>query len=251
MDWERDGITRRAALARGFGGIALVCSFDFDKRARPERQEDERVHARVAPSSPFEPFQRDLPIPPVARPVARDREARAVRVHDEAGHGRHPARAQTPVLGYNGLFPGPTIKATRGRAVEVRQINQSGRSLNVHLHGGVTRPQFDGHPHDAIPHGDGAALQVPERRSARRRSGTTTTRTARRRRRCSPGWPAFYLLDDPDDTAARPAAGRLRRPADDHRTARSTPTARSATGSTSTAASAATRSWSTARSRRG
>ena len=30
MDWERDGITRRAALTRGFGGIALVCSFDFD-----------------------------------------------------------------------------------------------------------------------------------------------------------------------------------------------------------------------------
>ena len=28
-------ITRRSALRQGFGGIALVCSFDFDKRTRP------------------------------------------------------------------------------------------------------------------------------------------------------------------------------------------------------------------------
>ena len=34
MDYERDGLTRRSALTRGFGGIALVCSFDFDRVAR-------------------------------------------------------------------------------------------------------------------------------------------------------------------------------------------------------------------------
>ena len=72
MDWERDGITRRSALTRGFGGIALVCSFDFDKRARPTRRADVARSRAPRQSGPFEPFQRDVPIPPVARPVARD-----------------------------------------------------------------------------------------------------------------------------------------------------------------------------------
>ena len=68
MDWERDGITRRAALTRGFGGIALVCSFDFDKVTRTNGKKTS-AFTRQSASGPFEPFQRDLPIPPVARPV--------------------------------------------------------------------------------------------------------------------------------------------------------------------------------------
>ena len=65
MDWERDGITRRAALTRGFGGIALVCSFDFDKVTRTNGKKTS-AFTRASASGPFEPFQRDLPIPPVA-----------------------------------------------------------------------------------------------------------------------------------------------------------------------------------------
>ena len=38
-------ITRRSALRQGFGGIALVCSFDFDKR-KPPGPRDERLLAR-------------------------------------------------------------------------------------------------------------------------------------------------------------------------------------------------------------
>ena len=68
---------------------------------------------------------------------------------------------ETPILGYDGRFPGPTIRATRGRAVQVLQRNQSGRELNVHLHGGVTLPQFDGHPHDAIPNGAERLYKYP------------------------------------------------------------------------------------------
>ena len=37
-------ITRRSALRQGFGGIALVCSFDFDKR-KPSAARDERLLA--------------------------------------------------------------------------------------------------------------------------------------------------------------------------------------------------------------
>ena len=105
---------------------------------------------------------------------------------------------QTPILGYDGRFPGPTIRATRGRAVNVTQRNQSGRELNVHLHGGVTLPQFDGHPHDAIPNGTERLYKYPNvARSAtlwyhdHAHGETAKTLFA--------GLAAFYLLDDPDD----------------------------------------------------
>ena len=105
---------------------------------------------------------------------------------------------KTPILGYEGLYPGPTIKATRGRAVEIRQINQSGRSLNVHLHGGVTRPEFDGHPHDAIPHGTERLYKYPnvQRQATLWYHDHAHGETAQT---LYAGLSAFYLLDDPAD----------------------------------------------------
>ena len=75
MNWEHDGITRRSALTYGVGGLALVCSFDFDKKA--PRGGRTSAFTRASASGPFEPFQRDVPIPPVARPVAPRRSSRS------------------------------------------------------------------------------------------------------------------------------------------------------------------------------
>ena len=140
-----------------------------------------------------------MPIPPVATPSSATKQLEQYVITMKPGKADILPGLETPVLGYNGLFPGPTIKRHARAPVEVRQINQSGRELNVHLHGGVTEPQFDGHPHDAIPNGDGAAVQVPERRPL---GDALVPRPRARRdapRRCSPGWPAFYLLDDQND----------------------------------------------------
>ena len=52
-----EDLTRRAALTRGFGGIALVCSFRFDKPARPNGKRTSAI-VRSAANMPFEPFQR-------------------------------------------------------------------------------------------------------------------------------------------------------------------------------------------------
>ena len=59
-----DGMTRRGALSRGFGGIALVCSFKSDKVRTSGKKTSAFV--RSASSTPFDPFQRDVPIMPVA-----------------------------------------------------------------------------------------------------------------------------------------------------------------------------------------
>jgi spore coat protein A len=59
----------------------------------------------------------------------------------------------TPIWGYNGTFPGPTIKARSNRRVVVRQTNALPEAVSVHLHGGVQTPESDGYPTDLIPPG--------------------------------------------------------------------------------------------------
>lgn len=54
---------------------------------------------------------------------------------------------------YNGQFPGPTIKARRGRPVVVRQRNELGVDTSVHLHGASVPPSEDGAPMDVIAPG--------------------------------------------------------------------------------------------------
>jgi spore coat protein A len=60
---------------------------------------------------------------------------------------------RTPIWGYDGIFPGPTIEARRGRAVVVTHTNRLGIPTVAHLHGGVTRPQSDGFPADTVAPG--------------------------------------------------------------------------------------------------
>jgi spore coat protein A, manganese oxidase len=191
------GLTRRSALGQGFGGVFLVCSFNRDKLPRAKAGRTS-AWLRARASGPFEPFQRDLPLPPVARPVSETKALQKYAITMRPGSASILPGLTTPVLGYDGLYPGPTIRATRGRAVEIRQSNAAGRELNVHLHGGVTLPQFDGHPHDAIPAGAERLYHYSNvQHSAtlwyhdHAHGETAKTLFA--------GLAAFYLLDDPDD----------------------------------------------------
>jgi FtsP/CotA-like multicopper oxidase with cupredoxin domain len=97
------------------------------------------------------PFLVPLPVPPVARPVAPDRYLITQRVAEvEVLPG-----VATPVLGYDGIFPGPTIEARRGRPIVVRHRNELPVPTVVHLHGGHTAPEHDGWPLDLVlPVGD-------------------------------------------------------------------------------------------------
>jgi spore coat protein A, manganese oxidase len=192
-----DGFTRRSAMTRGFGGVALVCSFNFDKASRRSGKQT-AAFTRASAAGPFEPFQRDLPIPPVARPVSKADGIDTYAITMKPGQAEILPGLQTPILGYDGLYPGPTIRAKRDREVHVRQINDSGRELNVHLHGGITPPEYDGHPHDAIPDGAERLYKYPNPgRSAtlwyhdHAHGETAKTLFA--------GLAAFYLLEDPEE----------------------------------------------------
>ena len=84
--------------------------------------------------------------PAVQTPVLHHRRHRSLR---------HPAASRlqeilpglrTPILGYQGTFPGPTLEARSGRRVVVTTVNELGVPTVVHLHGGHTPADSDGSP---------------------------------------------------------------------------------------------------------
>ena len=92
------------------------------------------------------PFRVPLPVPPVARPAGPDLYRITQRVADvEILPG-----LRTRVLGYDGIFPGPTIETRRGRPVTVRHRNELTVPTVVHLHGGHTPHEHDGWPLDLV-----------------------------------------------------------------------------------------------------
>jgi spore coat protein A, manganese oxidase len=96
-------------------------------------------------------FRVPLPIPPVARetsPGVYQLTQREARVEILPG-------VRTPILGYDGIFPGPTIESRRDRPITVRVRNELSVPTVTHLHGGHTPHEHDGWPLDLVlPGGD-------------------------------------------------------------------------------------------------
>jgi spore coat protein A, manganese oxidase len=98
-----------------------------------------------------EPFRVPLPVPPVARPVGVDASgAEVYRVTQRVAQAEILPGVRTPILGYDGIFPGPTIETRRGRPAVVRHRNELPVPTVVHLHGGHTPHEHDGWPLDLV-----------------------------------------------------------------------------------------------------
>jgi FtsP/CotA-like multicopper oxidase with cupredoxin domain len=106
------------------------------------------------------PFQVELAVPPTLSPV------RSTATTDYYQLTMQPAQVEiipgyaTTIFGYNGIHPGPTVLAQRGRVVVVRQINALPDvhptlgyrcTTSVHLHGNASLPQYDGWAEDLTP----------------------------------------------------------------------------------------------------
>jgi FtsP/CotA-like multicopper oxidase with cupredoxin domain len=55
-------------------------------------------------------------------------------------------RVRTPLFGYDGIYPGPTIRARVGQPVVVRAFNDLNIETSIHLHGGHNPAHSDGYP---------------------------------------------------------------------------------------------------------
>src|SRR5262245_18501986 len=96
-------------------------------------------------------FETELPIPSVLAPVKSDATTDYYEIIQRETWTEIIPGMQTNIRSYNGTFPGPTLKARRGRRTVATHTNHLTIPTVVHLHGGVTKPDSDGFPTDTTP----------------------------------------------------------------------------------------------------
>lgn len=114
--------------------------------------------------------------PPVLRPTRTDATTDYYRIVQRPFVGQILPGVATPLWGYNGVVPGPTIKVRRNRRTVVRQVNQLPPThpalgyipwTSTHLHGSPSRPQFDGYASDITYPGEWKDYVYPNTCEAR------------------------------------------------------------------------------------
>ena len=95
-------------------------------------------------------FTVPLPTPTVLRPSSDAAGTDIFDVVQREAQVEILPGLRTPIFGYDGTFPGPTIETRSGRPAKVRHVNQLPIPVAVHLHGGHARPEFDGYPTDVV-----------------------------------------------------------------------------------------------------
>ncbi|KYC35003.1 bilirubin oxidase [Scytonema hofmannii PCC 7110] len=133
-------ISRREALriaSLAVGTVLLPIGFQY-------RGYTQVVNGRV-------PFTLPFRTPPVLNPVRSDATTDYYQITMRTAPVQILPGPTTEIWGYNGQFPGPTIKQQQNRISVVRFINNLDVNTSVHLHGMQSSPQHDGYATDPIP----------------------------------------------------------------------------------------------------
>lgn len=117
--------------------------------------------AEAALPSNRPPFSTRLRVPRVLSPRARWSTKDYYEMDIVASTAEILPGFQTPVLTFNGQFPGPTIRARRGRATAVKITNRINTPTSIHLHGADVAAESDGHPTDEIAPGASKIYHYP------------------------------------------------------------------------------------------
>ncbi|GAA3625622.1 multicopper oxidase family protein [Kineosporia mesophila] len=118
-----------------------------------------------------EPFVRALPVPRVLAPVRTDGTTEYYEITQKAGNSQILDGPKTPVWGYDGTFPGPTIVSRRGARTVVRHVNELPVPVSVHLHGGRIAADQDGYPTDLLHPADAGQGDLDEQGEMVARTG--------------------------------------------------------------------------------
>lgn len=112
------------------------------------------------------PFKVPLKIPGVMRPVRSDGDRDYYEVTMCKARRQILPGKRTTIWGFDGRFPGPTIKAERGREIVIRRKNQLHVPTTTHLHGGEVPWRSDGHPSLPIAPGEAYDYVYPNTQEA-------------------------------------------------------------------------------------
>jgi FtsP/CotA-like multicopper oxidase with cupredoxin domain len=130
------------------------------------------------------PFTQPLPIPPKLPPVAQGAGVDVYQLSERKGVAQIVPGVQTPIWGYNGITPGPTIMARKGREAQITFTNELQPqdedtayvnpnppdprthpfipgSTVVHLHGINADHPSDGYPEDRRQFGQSFTHHYP------------------------------------------------------------------------------------------
>lgn len=158
-------LTRREMLKMSLLGSAALF-LPLERVARTQVTA-ERLPENLLPK----PFQTSFMAPPVAQPVHSSATTDYYEMAMKQGFHEIVPGLRTEVWGYEGLTPGPTIVAQRGRNVVVRHKNEIRNDLHehtsVHLHGNASLPQYDGYANDVTRPGEFKDYHWPNEQDAR------------------------------------------------------------------------------------
>jgi spore coat protein A, manganese oxidase len=145
--------TRRDLLQYAlYGGSAAAlpgCLSEGDSPTKLSQASHSPDDSRRGVSVPE--FAVPLPIAPLLAPSESDATTDYYEITmAETVQQVLPSGGATTLWTYNGTWPGPTIKARRGRRAVVRQINALPVVTTIHLHGAMVAAASDGHPTDYI-----------------------------------------------------------------------------------------------------
>jgi FtsP/CotA-like multicopper oxidase with cupredoxin domain len=107
----------------------------------------------IPPSPSVDHFSVRLPLLTALQPTRSDGAMDYYELTEHVSQVEILPGLSTTAWTHNGMFPGPLIRATRGRPATVRVRNQLTTATAVHLHGGVTPPESDGFPMDLVEPG--------------------------------------------------------------------------------------------------
>ncbi len=155
-------VTRRALLA-----ACVLAGCDAISGGGPVNSEQGSAGTLLKSRARLpQPFRAPLPIPPVLAPSRSDGGVDHYDIAQKPGTAKILEDLPTPIWGYNGIFPGPTIVSRSGRRTIVKHRNELPVPVSVHLHGGSTPPEHDGYPTDLVAAGGGRDYDYPLRQRA-------------------------------------------------------------------------------------
>ncbi len=169
----RGNLSRRGllkgALALGGGGLIVAAAGGEVLAA------SSKLAAKNTPT----PFTNMFRRPPVLMPVAEGVDDKGpwqrFRLTQKLGQASIVPGLTTTIAGYNGIFPGPTIRVNQGTRTEVRianaltvqRLNGLPFSTVTHLHGSASLPQYDGYANDQTKPGYCKTYKYPNWQQAR------------------------------------------------------------------------------------
>lgn len=170
-------VSRRNVLLLGGLGIAGAVA------GLPLTAVNAKSASALAESLMPRPFQTPFVQPPVLQPYEKTTDTDGKPLHKYKVEQRASsaqilpkAGLLTPILGYNGIFPGPTIDVYQGTKIELTVVNKlpathpiDGHLLatSTHLHGSASLPQYDGYASDVTNLGFQKTYKYPNFQGAR------------------------------------------------------------------------------------